>query len=100
MTLWYTCRPGMTPKRTDDLISHAIGENLKKVRTFAKLTQPEAAAMLNTTQATVSRWENGSRTPSVAQLYFISTAYGVPTSSLIPDINTSISEGDDSGTTL
>ena len=74
----------------------AVGENLAEVRTFAKLTQTEAASLLNTTQATVSRWESGDRTPSVQQLYFIGSAYGVSASSLIPDIN----EGEDNGTAL
>lgn len=83
-----------------DAVGSLVGHHLAEVRNFAGLSQTQAAAQLNTTQATVSRWESGARMPSLVQLYRISAAYGVSTSSLIPDINTSISEGDDSGTTL
>lgn len=77
----------------------AVGAKLAEVRNSADITQTQAANLLNTTQATVSRWESGDRTPSVQQLYFISTAYGVSTSSLIPDIGTP-TEGDSDGTSL
>jgi transcriptional regulator with XRE-family HTH domain len=40
-----------------------FGEFLKLLRIDAKLSQPDVAARLNTTQQTVSRWESGSHRP-------------------------------------
>ncbi len=91
---------GMTAREEEQSVNAFVGRNLAVVRTTAGLTQTEAASLLNTTQATVSRWESGSRSPSLQQLYFIGAAYGVSTSSLIPDIDPSMLEGDTDGTAL
>lgn len=42
-----------------------LGENIKKAREAAGLTQGELAEKLGTTQIAISRWENNNRTPNV-----------------------------------
>lgn len=42
-----------------------IGENIKKARKKAKVTQVEMAEKLGVYQKDISRWENGEYTPSL-----------------------------------
>lgn len=42
-----------------------IGQNMKKARQAAGVSQKELAERLQVYQKDVSRWENGERTPSV-----------------------------------
>lgn len=53
--LW--CMAGTTPK------ARALGAELRKARQAAKLGVRELAAMLETSHATISRWETGQRSP-------------------------------------
>lgn len=39
-------------------------ENVKKIRTDAKLSQSAFAKLLGISRATINRWENGSQFPS------------------------------------
>lgn len=39
-------------------------ENVKKIRTDAKLSQSAFAKLLGISRATINRWENGSQIPS------------------------------------
>ena len=42
-----------------------VGENLRKARNAAGISQKELAERLQVYQKDISRWENGERTPSV-----------------------------------
>lgn len=43
----------------------AIGENIKKARKAAGISQKELADRLQVYQKDISRWENGERAPSI-----------------------------------
>lgn len=45
-----------------------IGENIKKARKAAGVSQKELAEQTGVYQKDISRWENGERTPSVVAL--------------------------------
>ncbi len=45
-----------------------IGENIKKARKSAGVTQTELAEQLNVYAKDISRWETGARTPGAAML--------------------------------
>ena len=48
-----------------------LGENLKKARKAAGVTQKELAEQLNISVATVNRWENGRTEPNKMTLFVI-----------------------------
>ena len=45
-----------------------LGENIKKARKAAGVTQKELAERLQVYPKDISRWENGERTPSAIEL--------------------------------
>lgn len=51
-----------------NLSENIIGENIKKARKAAGLTQKELAERLQVYQKDISRWESGERTPSAVIL--------------------------------
>lgn len=51
--------------------------NFENARKMAKLTQNEVAQMLNTTQATLSSYENGRTEPDLSTLLKLSEIYDV-----------------------
>lgn len=53
-----------------------LGENMKRARVTAGITQSELADKLGVTQKNVSRWECGERTPSAITLAKICMALG------------------------
>lgn len=58
-------------------MSNSIGHKLRTLRKGRKLTQEQAADMLNITRASVSNYETGRRVPHVSELRRICEAYGV-----------------------
>lgn len=50
-------------------MNEAIGENIKRLRDSAGLTQHELADKMNMHQATVCRIENGQQSVSILQLF-------------------------------
>jgi transcriptional regulator with XRE-family HTH domain len=51
---------------------------LRKWRSDQGLSQDEAAPLLGVKKPTISRWETGSRTPSLAQAAKLSETTGIP----------------------
>lgn len=51
-----------------------LGKRIQLARTNADLTQADLARLLETHQESVSRWERGTVTPSVAQVHRIAAA--------------------------
>jgi transcriptional regulator with XRE-family HTH domain len=49
-----------------------IGKNIKIAMTIAEINQTELAKLLNVTQAAISKWVTGDRTPDIFQLKKIS----------------------------
>ena len=58
-------------------MNDSIGQKLKTLRKGRKLTQEQAAEMLNITRATVSNYEVGRRSPHISELKRIGEFYGV-----------------------
>lgn len=54
-----------------------IASKIKELRTSLRLTQAEFAESVNTTQAALSGYERGDRTPSLDILYSISRKFNV-----------------------
>ena len=52
-----------------------IGKALKEHRKAAELSQSELAAKTNIKQQNISRWENGTHIPNVADFFGISIDY-------------------------
>jgi Predicted transcriptional regulators len=65
-----------------------IGDNIRKFRKEANMTQGELADRLGTTDQSVSRWENGSTYPDMELLPVLAELFGVTTDALlgIPEI--------------
>lgn len=62
---------------TDPTPTEAAGEAIRRERKAAGLTQAALADLIGSTQATVCRWEDGSRTPDVAALAAIADALSI-----------------------
>lgn len=62
-----------------------IGGRLKLLRKAAGLTQAQLAEKINLDDVTVSRFENGTRTPSVEHLCWLADFFKVPTSHFLDD---------------
>ena len=58
-------------------IGKRVGQNIRVARTEAGLTQTELAERLGIHQESVSRWERGTVTPSVSQVFRIAEALGI-----------------------
>lgn len=69
----------------DETVKRATARALKAWRENAQLSQAEIAERLGTTQATISRWENGSVTPSSTDVVMLAAAYGVDSLSGLSD---------------
>ena len=65
-----------------------IGENIKKARAQAKLTQGQLAEMVQVNQKDISRRENGDRTPNIFFIKKICEATGVSADTIL-EINIS-----------
>lgn len=59
-----------------------ISEKIKKYRLDNGLTQEELAKALDSSQNTISNYENGIRTPTVKKLIAIATLFGCSVSDL------------------
>lgn len=62
-----------------------LGENIKNARINKGITQEELATALNTTKATISRYELDKRKPDVEQIQRIAAFLGVHEIALLPD---------------
>ena len=60
-----------------------IGEIIRERRKALKMTQEDLARAVNTTKATVSRWETGETTPNTETLKLLSKLYGVSINTLL-----------------
>ena len=60
-----------------------LGEKIKEYRTSLKMTQQDFAYRLGVTGASVSAYENGTRTPSFEVLVRIANILGVTTDDLL-----------------
>lgn len=66
--------------RRGDIMS--IGENIKKVRVDAGLTQKQLGERLGITSQSIAQWETGRREPKYQSMVKIADALNVPVSSL------------------
>lgn len=62
-----------------------IGENIKKARQTAGLTQKELADKLGISVAMISRWEKGTRNPKMSTLAKIAGALEIPVLKILKD---------------
>ena len=60
-----------------------LGENIKKARNGAGMTQKELAEKLAVYPKDISRWENGERTPSALVLAAICRALGASADTIL-----------------
>ena len=60
----------------------SIGENIKKVRVGAGLTQKQLGERLGITSQSIAQWETGRREPKYQSIVKIADALNVPVSSL------------------
>ena len=70
-------------KKEEQSMSVELGPTLSIARRNAGMTQAAAAAALDTTPTTISRYESGEREPSIANLVGLANAYGVAVQDLI-----------------
>lgn len=61
-----------------------IGRQLRAARDRAGLTQTAVGQLLGVHFVTVSRWESGTRVPSLDVLYRLAAAYGCAPRDLLP----------------
>lgn len=72
----------------------SVGEKLKNLRVFYKMTQDDIAELLNMSRTSFSKYENGASNPPLNVLRKLSTIYNVPIEYLIHDEFTSLDFND------
>jgi len=70
-------------KATDTDMAEVIGNNLRAARMRAGLTLEHVAEVVGVEPVTVSRWESGTRSPSVSVLARLAQITGVDPGSLL-----------------
>ena len=60
-----------------------IGDNIKRARESANMTQTELAEAVKTTQAMISRYEWGEQEPTISRLIAIAEALKIKPSKLL-----------------
>jgi len=68
-------------------VRRMVGENVRRLRLAAKISQAELAVRMGVDRAYVSGLEQGNRNPTVVTLWHIATALGVKLSALVSDRN-------------
>jgi transcriptional regulator with XRE-family HTH domain len=63
-------------------VKQATASTLRTWRKSAGYSQTAAAALVGTSQANISRWENGTVTPSSTELLMLAAAYNEPLTGL------------------
>ena len=58
-------------------------ENIKQLRNFFNMTQSDIARIMNTTQSTISKWENGEIEPCIRDLITLSVVFGITVDELL-----------------
>ena len=66
-------------------VRRLVGDNVRRLRLAAKLTQAALAANLGVDRAYISGLELGQRNPTVVSLWHVSKALGVPIKNLFED---------------
>ena len=62
-----------------------IGGKIKKSRTYAKITQEQAAQALGISRQTISNWENERSYPDIVSVFKMSDLYSVSLDYLLKD---------------
>lgn len=60
-----------------------FGNNLKQLRTSQQLTLEQLGEIFNVTKQTVSRWETGTRLPTIEVIYDIADYFNISIDSLV-----------------
>lgn len=63
-----------------------LGENLRKARKIAKMTQEDLAKCIGVQRSVISKYETGAIEPSISQLEKIASAFCVPVSDLVASV--------------
>ena len=84
MTICYA--PAMTNRYGVD-VKPSVRKALRHLRESNGYSQGEVAETLGVTQATVSHWESGRRTPSVNDLAALASVYRVEPSTFMPSLD-------------
>lgn len=66
------------------MIPAALGHTLRQARQACAISQRQLAERLGVHHAVVSRWEAGSRTPSLSHVYAICRALNQPLTAVLP----------------
>ena len=68
---------------TDAPVKNVVAKNLIELRKSRKLTQSDLAEMLNYSDKTISKWENGDSLPDIAVLAALTDIYGITLDDLV-----------------
>ena len=68
---------------TDAPVKNVVAKNLIELRKSRKLTQSDLAEMLNYSDKTISKWENGDSLPDISVLASLAEIYGITLDDLI-----------------
>lgn len=75
-----------------------VGEKLKELRSFYRMTQDDIAELLSMSRTSFSKYENGAANPPLNVLRKLSAIYNVPIEYLIHDEMTAINLRDEKNT--
>ena len=78
-------KPNSHPSHHRDV---CIGDIIKEYRVKNNMTQEFVAHQLGVSRQAVSKWENGTSTPSTSNLLAIAQLYGVPAQEILTQIKT------------
>lgn len=73
----------MRRQREERVASH-VAQRVRRLRLAQAMTQEELAAALGVKRESVSRYESGERTITIALLLDIAAAFGLPVSAFLP----------------
>ena len=68
-------------------LNREVGENIRKARDSAKLSQQELGAHLGMTRASVSNIERGSHAIMLSHVYNVALYLDIPISRLLPKVS-------------
>lgn len=67
----------------DNAVKAIVSKNLIELRKGRGLTQGELAELLNYSDKTISKWENGDSLPDISVLYSLTELYGITLDDLV-----------------
>lgn len=82
----------MPPRTLEQSAVITLGENLKEMREYRKLTQAKAAALAGIARSLLAKWEAALQEPGIEGLLLMAVTYRCPVDQLLSGVDTPYDE--------